>query len=63
MINNIIECRGSRRACRALVKKIDPMFEETERLNLIAVSPNGTEAYDKQVAIQLAIFTAIETIK
>ena len=39
------------------------MFEETERLNLIAVSPNDTEAYDEQVAIQLAIFTAIETIK
>ena len=63
MINNIIESRGSRRACRALVKKIDSMFEETERLNLIAVSPNDSDAYDEQVAIQLALFTAIETIK
>ncbi|EFX63289.1 hypothetical protein DAPPUDRAFT_119343 [Daphnia pulex] len=63
MINTLIADNGSRRACRGLVDKLDSMFADTERLNLLAVMPNDAEEFGRQAAIQIALFTQIETAK
>ena len=63
MINTLIADNGSRRACHGLVDKLDSMFADTERLNLLAVMPNDAEEFGKQAAIQIALFTQIETAK
>ncbi|XP_045022777.1 uncharacterized protein LOC116935689 [Daphnia magna] len=63
MINKLIAENGSRRACRGLVDKLDSMYADTERLNLLAVMPNHTEEFGRQAAIEIALFTQIETAK
>ncbi|KAI9562518.1 hypothetical protein GHT06_009962 [Daphnia sinensis] len=63
MISKLIAENGSRRACRGLVDKLDSMYADTERLNLLAVMPNHTEEFGRQAAIQIALFTQIETAK
>ena len=63
MINTLIADNGSRRACHGLVDKLDSMFADTERLNLLAVMPNDAEEFGRQTAIQIALFTQIETAK
>ncbi|KAK4017436.1 hypothetical protein OUZ56_032747 [Daphnia magna] len=63
MINKLIADNGSRRACHGLVDKLDSIYADTERLNLLAVMPNDAEEYGRQAAIQIALFTQIETAK
>ncbi len=61
--NTLIADNGFRRACRGLVDKLDSMLADTERLNLLAVMPNDAEEFGRQAAIQIALFTQIETAK
>ncbi len=63
MINKLIADNGSRRACRGLVDKLDSMYAETKRLNLLAVTPIDAEEFGRQAVIQIALFTQMETAK
>ena len=39
------------------------MYVDTERLNMLAVMPNDAQEFGRQAAIQIALFTQIETAK
>ena len=63
MISKFISEQGSRIACLGLIDKLAPLLTESDRLNLLAVTPTEAEEYDKQIQEQLELFTAVEAAR